>query len=94
MKKYLYVVDYKFKKMANKEIVTMHIDYLRKLDDEGKLVLCGVFKGCSNAMIIIRADSEEEAEQIFNVEPMVDKGYYTFTLRPFVEANKENNYLL
>lgn len=32
-------------KKITKKVVTEHVENIRKLDDEGKLEICGVFKG-------------------------------------------------
>ena len=80
----------------NKAAVVSHVDNLRKLDDEGKLELCGPFKGYPGVagMFILRADSYEEAESLCKEEPLVVGGYVTFTLHALQVANRENDYLL
>jgi len=66
----------------NKEAVIRHVDNIRKLDDDGKLELCGVLRKCPGfaGMVILKADSYEEAEELAKHEPMVIEGYATYKL--------------
>ena len=84
-----------YKKM-NKAAVIRHVDNIRTLDDEGKLELCGVLRKCPGfaGMIILKADSYEEAEELCKREPLVVDGYATYKLMSLQVGNKENNYLL
>ena len=79
-----------------KAVAERHVEHIRKLDDEGKLVFCGAFRGYPGVagMLILRADSSEQAEEICKSEPLVAEGYATYKLRNLLEANRENNYLL
>lgn len=79
-----------------KQVVIEHVENLRKLDDEGKIELCGVFKGYPGmaGMYILKTDSREEAEKICKAEPLVIGGFATYKLVGFQIANRENNYLL
>ena len=80
----------------NKAMVVKHVDNIRKLDDDGKLVLAGATKGYPGVagMIIFKAESFEEAETICKSEPFVIEGYATYKLFSMRIGNKENNYLL
>ena len=98
MEKQLYVMFIERGKTYNKmtgAVVERHIDNLKNLDGNGKLFLCGVFKGYPGVagMLILKTDSYEEAEEICKAEPLVAEGYATYKLRNFQVANKENNYL-
>ncbi len=79
-----------------KQVVIEHVENLRKLDDEGKIELCGVFKGYPGmaGMYILKTDNREEAEEICKAEPLVIGGFATYKLVGFQIANRENNYLL
>jgi uncharacterized protein YciI len=99
MEKLLYVMMIEKTKSynrLNKEAVTQHVENLRTLDDEGKLELCGPFKGYPGmaGMIVLRTESYEEAEDICKAEPLVVGGYATYKLATLQVADKENNYLL
>ena len=48
MEKLMYMVILEKSKTYNKmtkKVVTEHVENIRRLDDEGKLEICGVFKG-------------------------------------------------
>ncbi len=76
--------------------VERHVANLKKLDDEGHLVLGGVFKGYPGVagMYVLKAESLEEAEALCRQEPLVVEGYATCKLKALQAANRENNYLL
>ncbi len=84
-----------YRKMT-KQAVTEHVANIRKLDDEGKLEICGVFHGYPGmaGMYILKTESREEAEEICKAEPLVTGGYATYQLVGLQIANRENNYLL
>lgn len=79
-----------------KAVVTEHVENIRKLDDEGKLELCGVFKGYLGmaGMYILKTKDRKEAEEICDAEPLIAGGYATYKLVDLLIANRENNYLL
>ena len=79
-----------------KVIITQHVENLKRLDENGQVEFCGVFKGYPGVagMIILRAQSREEAENICKSEPLVMGGYATYRLCALLAANKDNNYLL
>ena len=79
-----------------KQVVIEHVENIRKLDDAGKLEICGVFQGYPGmaGMYILKAESREEAEKICKSEPLVIGGYTTYKLVGLQIANRENNYLL
>ena len=69
MEKWLYVMTIKKGKTFNKvtkAVITRHVENLRKLDTEGKLELCGPFKGYPGVagMVIFKTATYEEAEEI------------------------------
>lgn len=99
MEDFVYVMFIEKGKTYNKitkAVVERHVDNIRTLDDNGKITLCGVFKGYPGVagMYIINAKSYEEAEEICKLEPLVMEGYATYKLCTLQIANKDNNYLL
>ena len=99
MEKWVYVMFIERGKTynkINKEMVAKHVAFIRNLDDDGKLVLCGPVKGYPGVagMIILRAESYEEADGLCRTEPFVAEGYATYKLRMLQPGNRENNYLL
>jgi hypothetical protein len=75
------------------EMVARHIEHLRRLDDEGKLVLAGPFEDYPGGMVIVRADSLESARRIVESDPFVIEGVRTFEVRTWLLATRENGYL-
>ena len=84
-----------YKKM-NKAAVIRHVDNIRKLDDDGKLELAGVLRKCPGfaGMVLFKADSYEEADELCKREPLVIDGYVTYKLMSMQVGNRENNYLV
>ena len=80
------------KKTLSLEIVKKHVQYLKKLDDSGKLILCGSFTDHDGGIVILEYKNIEEARAIAESDPFIEKGYKTFELRTLSIANKENNY--
>lgn len=81
---------------VTKKVIEEHVANIRKLDDEGKLEICGVFKGYPGmaGMYILKVESRQEAKELCDSEPLVVGGYATYKLIDFLIANRENNYLL
>lgn len=99
MEKWLYVMFIERGKAYNKvtkAVIERHVENLRKLDDNGNLELCGPFKGYPGVagMVILKAQSYEEADELCKLEPLVVEGYATYKLRALQVAERDNNYLL
>ncbi len=99
MEKLMYLMMIEKSKTYNKmtkKVVMEHVENIRRLDDEGKLEICGVFKGYPGmaGMYILKTESREEAIEICDAEPLVLGGYATYQLVGLQIANRENNYLL
>lgn len=99
MDKWLYVMMIKRGKAYNKVTkvaITRHVENLRRLDELGKIALCGPFKGFPGiaGMVVFKTESQEEAEALCKQEPLVVEGFATYTLAALQVADKDNNYLL
>lgn len=99
MEKLMYMMLIEKTKTYNKltqQVVINHVENIRKLDEDGKLEICGVFKGYPGmaGMYILKTENREEAEEICKSEPLVTGGYATYKLVGLQIANQENNYLL
>jgi len=83
-------------KRMNKAAVIRHVDNIRQLDDDGQMELCGVLRKCPGfaGMVILKAGSYEEAQELCKREPLVIEGYCTYKLMSLQVGNRENNYLL
>ena len=99
MEKLMYMMMIEKSKSYNKvtkKIIIEHVENIRRLDDEGKLEICGVFKGFPGmaGMYILKTESREEAEELCKMEPLVVGGYATYKLLTLHIADRENIYLL
>jgi uncharacterized protein YciI len=81
-------------KPLNKELVESHVEHLKELKNQGKLVLCGPFTDYPGGMVIFTAENLEEATRIAQSDPFISSGCKSYTIRTLEIANEENNYLL
>lgn len=76
-----------------KDTIAHHVDHLRRLNSDGRLVLCGPFSDHPSGMVVVRAESKSEATQIAESDPFVIDGARTYAVRTWLLASEENNYL-
>ena len=89
---YLYLMS--DKKELTEQLVKDHVEYLKALDVDGKLVLCGPFSDYPGGMVVFQADSFDQAILDAESDPFIASGHKTYELRTLEVANKDNNYLL
>lgn len=80
-------------KPFTEELVRAHCAHLRHLDQQGELVLCGPFRDYKGGMVIIQAESLEEAKAIAESDPFVISGVETYEIRTLQVSCEENNHL-
>jgi uncharacterized protein YciI len=90
----MYVYLMKNLKPLNEEVVKKHVEHLKELKSQGKLVLCGPFTDYPGGMVVITAENLEEATKIAEADPFMASGCKTFEIRTMEQANEENHYLL
>ena len=88
-----YVILINRKRDYNPAIIKDHVEHLKKLEKSGILVLAGPFTDYAGGIVIIKADSFDEAQQIAESDPFISKGYSSYELRTLELSNKENNHL-
>ena len=81
-------------KPLNKELIKSHVDHLKELKNQGRLVFCGPFTDYPGGMVIFLAEDLAEATKIAKSDPFIASGYKSFEIRTLEPANDENNYLL
>ncbi|MEK3785420.1 YciI family protein [Paenibacillus sp. FSL K6-1230] len=81
-------------KPLNEELIKSHVAYLKELNGEGKLVLCGPFTDYPGGMVMFSAENITEAMSIVESDPFIASGCKTFEMRTLELANEGNNYLL
>ncbi len=90
----MYVYFMKNLKPLNDELVKSHVEHLKELKKQGKLVLCGPFTDYSGGMVVFIAKDLTEATNIAMSDPFISSGCKSFEIRTLEEANEDNNYLL
>lgn len=76
------------------EIVEGHVEHLKTLQEQGKLVLCGPFEDYPGGMVVVAAEDKAEAAEIAEADPFIASGCKTYELRSLQPANEGNRYLL
>lgn len=75
------------------EIIKEHVQFLQKLESRGQLEMCGPFSDFPGGMLVLKANSLEEAKDIANSDPFVQSGVRAMSLRTWELSCKENNHL-
>jgi uncharacterized protein YciI len=89
-----YVYLMKNQKPLSEALVKSHVEHLKTLKEQGKLILCGPFEDYPGGMVIYSAEDLKEATEIANLDPFISSGCKSYEIRTFEMANEENNYLL
>lgn len=90
----MYVYLMKNLKPLNEELIKSHVEHLKELKRQGKLILCGPFKDYPGGIVIFMAEDLEEATKIAKADPFISSGFKSFEIRTLEPANDDNNYLL
>ncbi|MDF2870603.1 MAG: hypothetical protein K0R05_2178 [Anaerocolumna sp.] len=78
----------------NKELIEQHVEHLKKLKKENRLILCGPFGDYPGGMVVFSAQDKDEADRIAQSDPFISSGCKTYELRTMEIADETNNYLL
>jgi uncharacterized protein YciI len=81
-------------KPLSNDIIFSHVDHLKALDQQKKLIFSGPFKHLEGGVIIIYATSIEEAQNIALSDPFIKEGFKTFEIIEVEHAHQKNNYLI
>lgn len=91
---FLVLLEGKDRQRLTDHLLNEHINFLKQLKKEGRLVICGPFVETEQALLVIKADSLLVVEQLIKQDPFIrDRYYQQFSIQEFVEANEENNWL-
>ncbi|MBI0580697.1 hypothetical protein IEC97_25455 [Neobacillus cucumis] len=66
-----------------KAIMGKHLEYVRQMYTEGKVVLSGPCLDGAYGIIIYKAESAEDAQKMFENDPAVQTGVMDVELHPF-----------
>jgi uncharacterized protein YciI len=82
--KFAVIVDYKPDDPRLAEIRPVHRQYLAELREKGKLAISGPFTEGGGALIVLEADSKEEAEAMYQADPFTKGGVFlSHVIRPW-----------
>ncbi len=94
MKTFLVLYSQKQSHILTDDMLNKHIYFLKKLQSDNRLSICGPFTDNQGAVLVIMADSFMEAEKIINQDPFINQKYYEkYIIHEFMTANAENNWL-
>ncbi|MFO7273331.1 MAG: YciI family protein [Bacillota bacterium] len=71
------------------ELMRAHRAHLKRLAEQGRLVLCGPFADKTGGMTIIRAGSLAEAEAVAAADPLVTSGMEDWEVREWIITGGE-----
>ena len=78
---------------TSESLIREHVRFLRKIDEKGKLDLCGPFLDHEGGMLIVKVDSFVEAQNLAKSDPFVSSGARSFEIRTWELSCEENNHL-
>lgn len=81
-------------KQLNQVVILEHVEFLKWLKLENRLILCGPFSDYPGGVVVFHALDKEEALKIAQDDPYIKVGYKSFELHTIELANEENNYLI
>ncbi len=81
-------------KSLNKEVILAHVDYLKSLEYQKRLIFSGPFKDHEGGIVIIFASTKDEAITIANQDPFINQGYKSYEIIEVIHAHQDNNYLI
>lgn len=91
-RRYVILLDKKIEKFSE-ELVRAHVEHLKRLDKKGQFVLGGPFSDYNGGMVIIKADSFEEAKSIAEEDPFIKEGAESYQIRTMELSCEENNHM-
>ena len=89
---YLYLMTNKNE--LTEQLIKDHVEHLKQLDAENKLVLCGFLHDYPGGMVVFNADCYDQAILIAESDPFIHSVCKTYELRCLEVANQDNHYLL
>ncbi len=95
MKKYFVLYTGKSSDRLEKALLLAHVDHIKGLHAQGRLVIGGPLDDDRRALLIITGNSREEVEQIIRSDPFIRQEYYgSYEIHLVIEGNEDNNWLL
>lgn len=90
---YVILLSINHGKKLTESVIREHISFLRNLEEKNQLVLCGPFLDYKGGMVVIRAESMEQAKVIAESDPFITSGLESYEIRTMEVSSEENNHL-
>ena len=81
----------KNQKPLNEEVVKSHVEHLKELKSQGRLVLCGPFSDYPGGMVVFLAEDLAEATKIAEADPFIASGCKTFEMIVCLSLESDNH---
>ena len=95
MDKFVVILKEKRTGELDANLLNLHIEHLRHLSREGKLMIAGPFKNNEQGMLILNCEDIEEAISLVESDPFIKEKYYnTYEIYELIVANEENKWLM
>lgn len=79
--------------LFSQDLVRAHVAHLKRLEDGGRLEICGPFSDHDGGMVVLRAVTAEEARAIAEADPFVVSGVESFEIRRLEVSCRANNHM-
>jgi uncharacterized protein YciI len=95
MKTFFVLFKDKRKNKLTQQLLVGHVEYLKELHSLGNLMMCGPLADDMQALWILRAEDESQAQRLVERDLFVQKSYYqSFEIMEFYPAGPHNNWLM
>lgn len=69
--------------LEEQEAIGKHLEYTKRLSIEGKIILAGPTLDGDYGIVVFKAESPEEAQEIYSNDPVVQSGVLNTELHPY-----------
>ena len=73
----------KYGQPGSEDRVSEHFEYLKKLNQEGKVMMAGRFTDVLFGLVMLEVENREEAEQIMRMDPAVSSKVFHAEIYPW-----------
>lgn len=90
--RYVILLNKKIEKFPE-ELIKAHVEHLKRLDKKGQFIMGGPFSNYDGGMVIIKADSFEQAKSIAESDPFIVSGAESYEIRTVELSCEENKHM-
>ncbi|MBI4576840.1 MAG: flavin reductase [Planctomycetes bacterium] len=91
--RYVILLTVERPQLFHEDLVRAHVAHLRRLEEQGRLELCGPFCDRKGGIVVLRGVSETEARAIAEADPFVSSGAETCELRKLEVSCRDNRHM-